>query len=291
MDKFITRGVSGLLFFVFIISFSTAQALTGSEVRITSDGKASVAGAKVIQIAGSTIFTRLYWGDSYVRLMVKTNSKTKFLRGTGEATAISEVKMGDYLEMLGELESGGDSLVLIPTSVKNSSVQKQQTVFTGKVVSIDLSARSFSLNTTKTGVITVSTSGAKFTKGNRSLDLEHVQIGDTITKVSGDYDFNTKTLVANSVVTYMDMSYYKPKNFEGVLQEVMGTTLPTSIKVLVGKTSFLVNLSQKTSILSKNKSNVLLSRFVVGDVVRMYGTIEEIDDPVMDIDIIRNMNL
>ena len=87
------------------------------------------------------------------------------------------------------------------------------------------------------------------------------------------------------------MSYYKPKNFEGVLEEVVGTTLPTSIKVLIGRTSFLVNLKEKASVLKKNKNLVSLNRFVVGDKVRLYGVIREVDEAIIDADIVRNLNL
>jgi hypothetical protein len=276
--------------FVFLLSFGVTHA--NSEVHITTDGKASVSGVKIMQLAGSTFFTRLYWGNAYVRMLVKTNTKTKFLRGTGEATTISEIKVGDSLEMTGELESGTDTLVLVANTIKNSSVQKQQSVFTGKVVSVDLSSGSFILNTTKTGVVTVVTnSSTSFVKGNRTLDLAHIQVGDTITKTSGDYDLNTKTLVATSVLTYVDMNMYKPQNYEGRLEEVMGVTLPTSIQVSVGGKSYVVNLSLKTSVQSKNKNSALLNRFVVGDTVRFYGTLREIDEPVIDADILRNLSL
>jgi hypothetical protein len=269
-----------------------AFAVSGSEVNITSNGQVTVSRAKVTQIAGSTIFTKLYWGESYVRFMVKTNAKTKFLRGTGEVTTISEMQNGDYLDLIGQLESGSESMVLNATSVKNGSVQKQQDNFTGKVVSVNASVQSFVLNTTKLGVITVNTnSNTVFKKGNRNLDLDHIKVGDTITKAVGDYDLTSKVLTASSVVTYVDLNMYKPKNYEGVLKEVLGTTLPTLVRVSIAGTVYDVNLDAKSSVLSKNKNKALLNRFVPGDTVRLYGAIEEIDTPVINAEIIRNLNL
>src|SRR5690242_13109625 len=87
----------------------SVSAFSGSEVHITNDGVASVSSARVMQIIGNTFFTRLYWGNSYVRLTVKTGDTTKFFRGTGEQTTIQEIKEGDLLDISGELESGSDT--------------------------------------------------------------------------------------------------------------------------------------------------------------------------------------
>ena len=272
--------------------FTRVTAFTGSEVNITKDGNATVSGVKVMQIFGSTLATRLYWGDAYIRLTVKTNNKTSFLRGTGEVTTIKEIAEGDLLDLTGVLEPGSSALSLLASSVKNSSVQKKQTTFSGSVVSVDLSGRKFVLDSKKFGVINVVTNEAtQFTKGNRTLDLEHVRVGDIITKTEGDYDFSNKTLVAHSVLTYIDLNYYKAKNFEGKLQEITGTTIPTSIKVLINGTSFVVHITNKTSVFSKNRKATVLSRFVSGDTVRVYGVIREVDEPIIDATIVRNVNL
>lgn len=268
------------------------EASAGSVVNITKEGVASFTEARVIQLAGGTIYTRLYWGDAYVRVTIKTTNKTKFYRGTGELTTLSEVGEGNLLDLSGELESGGNTLTLIASSVKNSSIQKQQTTANGKVVSIDLGTRKFVIDSKKLGVITVNVKPeTNFVKGNRTLDLDHLRVGDTITKASGDYDISTKTLIAESVVTHVDLGQYKPKNFEGTLQVVSGVTLPTSLRVLIGGTSYTVNLREKTSVFNKSRGTVSLGRFVVGDLVRIYGSVIEVDEPVIDAEILRNMSL
>ena len=75
------------------------------------------------------------------------------------------------------------------------------------------------------------------------------------------------------------------------MQEIAGTTLPTAIRVLIGKTSFWVNLGDKAIVLRKNRSKALLSRFIVGDRVRLYGAIREVDEAIIDAEIVRNLNL
>ncbi|HEY0220961.1 MAG TPA: DUF5666 domain-containing protein [Candidatus Paceibacterota bacterium] len=280
-----------LVAMVFVAFFTKAEAFSGSEVHITKDGVASITGVKVMQIAGGTFFTRMYWGDAFVRLTVKTNSKTKFYRGTGEVTSLSEISVGDMLDISGQL-SEGDTLGINAGVVKNSSVQKMQNVVSGKVVSVDQGSNKFTLNSEKLGVITVATnSGTKFIKGNRTLDLAHVLVGDTITKIVGDYDIPTKTLAATSATTYVDTQYYVAKNFQGTLKEISSTRVPTSIKLSIEGKIFTVNISEKTSILNTSRNTVSLNRFVLGDTVRIYGTIREVDEPIIDVEVVRNISL
>ena len=282
--------IFGLLFV--LAPFNLAQAFSGSEVSITKDGGTFVSGAKVMQIAGSTFFARLYWGDTYLRFTIKTGNTTKFLRATGEATDISEINEGDLLDASGILESGGNTLNLVATSVRNSSVQKERSTFSGNVVSVDVSSNKFVLDSGKRGVININVSTSTvFTKGNRTLDLNHLKVGDYVKKIYGDYDLSAKTLVAETVVTYVDMSYYKPKLFEGTLEEISGTTMPTSIKVMSGKIQYVVNINNKALILNKKRETVVLSRFVVGDRVRLYGAIREVDEPIIDAEVVRNISL
>lgn len=289
MKNIILKFSGFLLGVAFVVP---SLAFAGSEVHITSDGKATVSQVKVMQIFGSTLATRMYWGSAFVRLTVKTDKKTAFLRATGEATTLSEIVEGNILDIVGDLEYGSDNLTVIATSVKNASVEKAQAVFSGKVTTVDLSGRKFSLDSKEEGLITVAVSSAtQFVKGNRTLDLEHVKVGDNITKASGEFDYKTKILNATSVNTYLNLSIFKPRNFEGIVVEVSGTTLPTSLKVKTEGVTYTINLGAKASVLRKNRGAVGLNRFVSGDPVRLYGSIREVDEPIIDAEIIRNMSL
>lgn len=272
--------------------FLPVLVFAGSEVHITKDGLATLTVVKVMQQAGTTFYTRLYWGDSFVRMILKTNSRTKYYRATGEATTINEISEGNSLDVTGELESGTNGLSLIAFTIRNSSVQKEWSTFSGKVSNVDLNVRSLILQTKANGDITVLTSTTTvFTKGSRTLDLEHVKVGDNITKVSGDYDLSTKILVATNINTFVDQNYYKPKLFEGKLVEVTSTTTPISIKVSLSGVVYTINISDKTVVLNKARNNVSLSRFVAGDNIRIYGAIREVDEPIIDVEVVRNTNL
>lgn len=286
------KSLGFILVLGFLLPFSPISAFSGSEVHISKDGSLSVTAAKVMQLAGKTFFMRLYWGDAFVRFTVKTGIQTKFLRATGELTNLSEINVGDYLDITGQLESGSDILSVIATTITNSSVQKEQASFSGKISSIDSGLTQFSLVTKNAGQVTIATDGnTVFTKGSRTLDFAHLKVGDTITKTAGDYNLPTKTLQATTVKTYVDPAFYLPKTVEGKLVEVISATAPFSIKVNISGVVYLVNLNDKTQILNKNRAAVVLNRFVVGDNIRVFGTVREIDDPVIDAEVVRNTNL
>lgn len=280
-----------LVVLMLLAPIGVAQALS-SEIHVTKDGRASVSSAKVMQSAGTTFFTRLYWGDSFVRLTIKTNSATKFFRATGEATTIAEMSDGDLLDATGELASQSDTLTLIATSVKNSSVQKEQSSLSGNVADINLSLQQFTLYSKERGSVTVKVAtSTQFFKGTRTLDLEHLRVGDRVIKTSGDYDIPSKTLNAQSVTTYINLARFKPQLFIGKLAEAPTSVDATSIKITLNKNPYTVFITDKTQILRNNRSTTTLQRFVAGDTIRLFGTMREIDEPIIDATVIRNTNL
>jgi hypothetical protein len=278
--------------FLAIFLLPVNLAFAGSEINVNKNGDITIIGAKVMQLAGKTLFARLYWGDTFLRILIKTNDSTKFLRATSEVTGLSEIKEGDMLDVTGTLESGSSSLNIIPTVVKNSSVQKQQATYSGTVESVDNNKNQFVLTTQTGSKITVSVgTTTQVIKGSRTLDIFHIKIGDYISKTVGDYNLANRTLSANKVLVYIDPNYYKSKNFEGILENISGTTLPTSIIVRIDTVKYTINLPVNTSILTKNRAQTSLSRFMIGDKIRFYGIIREIDEPIIDAEIVRNLNL
>lgn len=262
-----------------------------TEIYVSKDGSVVISGAKVMQLAGRSFYTRLYWGNSFVRLLVKSTSATSVLRGTGEATTYEEIKVGDYLNMQGTLESGAEALVLVPTLIRDISVQKENTTFSGKVASVNVSGNSFALSTRNQGEITVSTDGnTVFSKGSRTVDLPRLLIGDVITSISGVYDYNTKTLAATRVTVYLNQSFYRYQNFQGTLVGTPGPS-PSSIQVRIDGVQFTVNIPPDIIIWNKDKKPAMFARFVDGDAIRFHGKRQEADTPIIDADILRNMNL
>lgn len=289
----ITGGILGAMFL--IAPFNIAQALS-SEVHITKDGATTISSAKIMQIAGGTLFARLYWGDAFVRFTIKTDSKTTISRATGETTTLAEVSEGDIVDATGTLEPGSNTLNLIASSIKNTSVQKGQAVISGSVTAINLSNREFTLNDKSKGVVTVKVGvDTKFNKGNRVLTIGSLRVGDTITKALGDYDYATKTLLVTGtpVTVYINMAQFTPQNFAGTLVEVVGATTTTPIlKIKIGTTVHTVKLNEKTTTLNAARKALGINRFIPGDAVRFYGKLQEVDEPIIDnVEVIRNTSL
>jgi hypothetical protein len=279
--------------FIFTLFFLPTSAFAlSSEVHITKDGKVKIEGVKVMQLAGQTIFTRLYWGDAFVRLTVKTGNNTVFYRATGEKTQLSEIAIDDILNLEGELEPGGSALIVIPTIVRNVSVEKEQLTLSGKVTSVDVGSGRFSMNSKSKGAVIVAVgTTTEFIKGSRAIDLSRIKVGDTIKQTSGDFDYKTKTLNARAVNVFVDMNTFKPKTFEGVISSIAGNTLPTSLSIKISGQIYTVYLNNNSSVLNKEKKATTLSRFEEGDKVRLYGAIREADELLIDAEVIRNMDL
>lgn len=263
-----------------------------TEVSIDKEGKVVINGAKIFQFAGGTMYTRLIWGNSFVRLIVKTNSKTEIVRKFGEPITVKDMKVGDYIYITGELESGSDSLAINANLIKNISDTNEQNAMSGKVVSLATTTEAFSMEAGSRGTILVKVSPeTSITLGSRKVDFGHIKTGDRILSVNGVYNHTSKIMDAKAVTVFIDMNIFKPRNFEGVLKSVTSTSLPAVLVVRAEGKDYKVKLGEKSLVWNKAKKSALLSRFLVGDSVRFYGYIEESDEPVITAEIIRNLSL
>ena len=106
----------------------------------------------------------------------------------------------------------------------------------------------------------------------------------------GTYDYPTNTLTASSVDVYQSKSIFTSRNFEGTLKSICGTALPAVLTVTVGGTDYTAYLPDKSAVLKSNKSATSLTRFVVGDTVRLYGKIRQANLTEIDADTVRDLN-
>lgn len=288
----VCRKVS-TLFVVWGVLMGVASA-DGSEVTITKDGKATVSSARVMQLAGPTLYTRLYWGDAFVRLLVKGNSFTKVYRSTGEVSSLSEIGEGDLLNMEGTLEPGGTALVLIPTTIKNISDQKKQIVSSGVVTALNLDVSTLIIQTKKYGAITANVgTTTQLIKGSRVVALSKVKTGDIVKQVSGSLDMGSKKLEAAGISIYVDPHLFEPQlhlmQLTGIVMSASSTV--TSMTATKDNISYTLIPKSNITFLNKNRASVSPSRFVVGDTIRVWGALEETDVPTIDVEVVRNMNL
>ena len=263
------------------------------EIHINKDGRVLIEGAKIMQFVGNTMYARVIWDNIFLRIVVKTDQNTSFVRRYGEAVNISNIAVGNYLSIEGSLESNADSLSIIAAKIKNLSDLTQQNNFSGTILAIDPSYKSFSLNSKTLGVVQVVLDGStSIVLGSRAVGAFHLKVGDNITSVNGVYDHGTKILKADKIVVYINMSIFKAKNRSGVLKSMSGKTLPANLVVTINSEDYTVKLSEETQIINNRRKDISLSRFIEGDSIVFYGALQETDELIVDsVEIIRNASL
>ncbi|MSR79031.1 MAG: hypothetical protein EXS59_02700 [Candidatus Taylorbacteria bacterium] len=286
--------------FSLITSFSAvnAQAIysaptseTVQDFHIDSDGYAKISQAKVFQVAGTSYFVRYYFGLAFIRLLVKTTDSTKVYRRYGDEITFSQIKEGDIINIEGKIEGGSDSLNVVATKLTNFSNEKQITGFKGIISGTGSTAGSLMLTTENQGIITVLTSNAQIRKGTRIIGTDLIRNGNRVTDATGTFDHATKTLDASVVVIYADMSVYKERNFNGIFKSLNAGNPQTINFVTTDGKSYTLNLNSNITIMRKNKNTASLKRFVEGDTIRIFGKIREVEEPIIDTEVIRNLNL
>ncbi len=263
---------------------------TVQDFHIDRDGYAKISQAKVFQVAGTSYFVRYYFGLAFIRMLVKTTDSTKVYRRYGDEITLSQIKDGDIINIEGKVEGGSDSLNIIATKLTNFSNEKQITGFRGIISGTGSIAGSLMLTTENQGIITVLTSNAQIRKGNRIIGTDLVRNGNKVTDATGTFDHATKTLDANVVVIYTDMDIYKERNFEGTFNSLNGGNPQTISFTTEGKT-YTLNLNSNVAIMRKNRNPASLKRFVEGDTIRVFGKIREVEEPIIDTEVIRNLSL
>jgi hypothetical protein len=265
------------------------------ELHIRTDGTVTLRSARVDQIAGTTLYIGVKWGDLPVRFTMKTGAKTSVTKRYGGSAAVSQISIGDYLDVEGEFFVGSDFFGVEALRVKDWSLQEEAGVFMGAITEVNQT--NFLLRTTQNQTIAVRmASSSTIRKGSISIPFGLLQRGDAILRAAGTYDYATNVLTASELVAFQPKTEFAPRNYDGALKEVRSTQLPATLLVTVSGVDYTVIVSAKTEVLKKNRAAAQLARFVAGDAVRFYGVLREEektlqDARVVDAEVIRNMNL
>ena len=266
-----------------------AAADVPSQIQISPDGTFTASGITVYQKAGNNFFSRATWGQAFVRVTVLTNGSTTVLKSHGEQGRISDISEKDPLDVTGTINFSSDGLTVLASQIRDNQLLLAPKTLSGTVKSVG--TNSFVLTNKTFGSTTVTLSpGGQITKGVRTIYISDLVVGDTVLSTEGTYDYNTSTLTASSVTVYQDKAMFVGKNFDGKLKSVAGTQLPTTVVITVGSTDYTVFLPANASILKNNKAATTLSRFVVGDSVRFYGSIRQTNFTQVDTSILRDLN-
>ncbi len=288
---FVATGVSAL-----VVDYTPASVGAGApEVYIKRDSTISIKSAKVDQIVGTTFYLQVKWGQLPMRFVMKTDGKTQVVKKYGGSAVVAAIKLGDYLDTEGDLIVGSDFFGLNAKQVKDWTLQEESEMFSGTITEVN--PASFLLQTPFKGVISVqSTTTTSIKKGAVVLPWGRLVKGDMVLFADGTYDYSKNVLTATQIIVYQQKLQFGAKNYEGILQQIEGTTVPTAMTVSVSGVSYRVILSEKSLVQKKNRSVAELTRFVVGDTIRFYGPIREEektlrDELVVDAEIVRNLNL
>ncbi len=261
------------------------------DFHIGGDGRGIIGQVKVVQIVGNTFYVRYNVGSTFIRVVIKTDKNTKIFRRYGDEIRSNQIGEGNILYVEGALENSSDNLILLATKIINLTNQKEIAGFKGTITGNASSAGNFILTTSNGENITLNIgTTTQIKKGTRILSPSALQVGDKVIDTTGTYDHATKSLESVVVVVYTDMKKYAPRNFEGVLKEV-STGSPQTLTFAVEGTDYKVTLPGKADILSKNRKPVSIQRFVIGDNIRVFGKIREVDEHIIDAEVIRNMSL
>ncbi|MEI6345912.1 MAG: hypothetical protein WCO79_01645 [bacterium] len=265
------------------------------EVHVNDNGSVSVQGARVEQVSGTTIFCKVYWGVSFIRLTVRTNDKTIFEKRFGQAVTVKEISVGDFISVNGDLFEGSNSLDVVAKKVKNWSLQTLEEGFSGTITDLGTSTPTqlaYVLNSKTRGKITLLVaSSTPVNKGTLVLSTSVLGVGSKITSATGVYNNLQKTLEVQTIRIYQDMSIFKPRNFEGVVKNLEGSSLPANMVVTVAGVDYTLPLADGVSILNNKKEPFSIARFIKGDKVRFYGVIRETAPNMVDATVLRNISL
>lgn len=282
-----------LIALVLATSFPIASfAATPSEIRINPDGTFTATNVVVYQKAGDrNFFCRITWDKVYVRVVVLINDSTVITKKHGERATGKEIQEGDVLDVEGVLSGGEGSFNVTAKKIRDTSLTAESKSIAGTVLSIDSGKNTFVLKNKTFGTTTVAvTSTTTIQKGVRTIPFSEIVKGDEITSSYGTYDYNTRTLFSTLITVYQNPTLFQAKLYEGTLKSIAGTALPTSLVITVGGVDYTVYVSEKTTVLNKARAATSLTRFVVGDNIRLNGTLRKTNLSEIDATVIRDTN-
>ncbi|MBP9711025.1 MAG: hypothetical protein KBD50_02065 [Candidatus Pacebacteria bacterium] len=134
-----------------------------------------------------------------------------------------------------------------------------------------------------------SSTSIKDAKGKNTMPIGNIVVGDTV-NFSGSLNTGASGLTVNATqikdVTRNSTETPKPQShvFQGKLQS-LGSN---SLGLMIDSINYTVNVPSNALILAKNWTATNLSSFVVGDTVRVFGSIQTSTSTVIDALVVRN---
>lgn len=263
-----------------------------TELHVQPDGTVVATNIVIIQKAGRNFFGRLTWKENaFARVVVLAHDATVIKKKHGETTGALDIQVGDVIDVIGKLNGAENSFIINATTIRDHSLLMESKTLSGTIKSVDVQKQTFVLPTKEFAEVTVTvTPDTDIKKGERFIKLADMAVGDKILSAVGTYSYEKKTLAADKIEVHQDKTVFTPRNFQGTLKSIAGTVLPSTLIVTALGTDYTVYLGEKASVLNNAKAATSLSRFVVGDIVRLYGAIRKTNLTEIDAEVIRDTN-
>lgn len=148
--------------------------------------------------------------------------------------------------------------------------------------------------TTLSWTILVGSSTELVAKKGGKISLSDVKVGD-IVNFQGKLDPNASSLTVQAKV-FRDVSFMRAEKedktlkdiFQGTLQSLSATTSPTTLQVKIGDKTFTINVTSSTLVLNKNFAPTSLASFLIGDTIRIYGSVSAATSTTLNALIVRD---
>jgi len=81
-------------------------------INIANNGLVLLRGARVSAISGEIIYVEMKWNVARLTWTIRSNLNTKFLTSTGEKQSLADIRVGDIVNVTGELSDDGTGPVI-----------------------------------------------------------------------------------------------------------------------------------------------------------------------------------
>ena len=257
------------------------------EVHINNNGEVLVRGAKVTAITSSSLTATNTWGAAALSWTVNTDANTTFIRRSGGQSSLGEISVGDVISFNGTLVTTAPAFTVQARVVKDFSIQARNASLKGTVQSLIASSSQFVLATQNMGNVNIVINGnTQIKKGDALAVFTDIAIGATVS-VTGV--LNTQTNVLTATQVKINVPNPPKTTVQGTVKSIASTTIPTTFVLTVGGIDYKVRVAADTSVLNVFWLRANLSAFQVGNIVRVYGTVNA--DATIDATVIRNISI
>src|SRR3989344_7774617 len=111
---------------------------TNVDIQINANGRMNLSGAKVVSVSGSSLVARLSFGSLNMDWTVETDSNTKLTRQKNGVAVMSDIKVGDVINVNGLVDTTATTPTVKATHIKDLTLSAtlKGNLFQGKLVSL-----------------------------------------------------------------------------------------------------------------------------------------------------------